>query len=185
MKTITSYAGRTVLLFGAVALVAAGCGKDNGADGSSSIGGGTSNSVVSVASVDGHEVLVDATGHTLYSTVAEKSGQIHCVAGCTTFWVPVTASAADAKAASTALGAKLGVVGRPEGASQLTFKGLPLYTFAEEGAGALKGNGFTDDFQGTHFVWAAATTHGTAPKASGGSGSGSYTPSSSGGGYGY
>ena len=31
------------------------------------------------------------------------------------------------------------------------------WTF-EEGAGQLDGNGVTDDFDGTHFVWSAATT---------------------------
>lgn len=30
----------------------------------------------------------------------------------------------------------------------------PLYTFAEdEGVEAAKGDGFEDDFQGSHFVW--------------------------------
>jgi hypothetical protein len=55
---------------------------------------------------------------------------------------------------------------------------MPLYTFAQEGAGKLQGDGFTDDFRGTHFLWQAART------------SGSNTPSSgpskpSGGGLGY
>jgi hypothetical protein len=46
-------------------------------------------------------------------------------------------------------------------------KGLPLYRFTQEGAGQLKGNGFADDFAGTHFQWAAATVGaGSAPSAS-------------------
>ena len=88
----------------------------------------------------------------------EKDGKIHCVDACTSFWEPVVASDADVDKASTDLRDALGVVNRPDGESQLTYDGLPLYTFAEEGAGELTGDGFTDDFQGTKFVWAAATT---------------------------
>ena len=49
---------------------------------------------------------------------------------------------------------------RTDGGRQLTFKGLPLYSFTEEGPGQLDGDGFVDDFDGTRFEWAAATTGG-------------------------
>jgi hypothetical protein len=64
----------------------------------------------------------------------------------------------EAQSASADLRVELGVVKRPDGGPQLTFNGLPLYSFTEEDAGQLKGDGFVDDFQGTHFEWAAATT---------------------------
>jgi Secreted repeat of unknown function len=51
-----------------------------------------------------------------------------------------------------------GVVTRPDGGEQLTFNGLPLYSFTEEGPGQLDGDGFVDDFGGTQFEWAAAST---------------------------
>ena len=78
--------------------------------------------------------------------------------GCRSFWHPVDASAHEARSAAADLDLNLGTVQRPGGERQLTFDGLPLYTFTEEGPGQLKGNGFADDFQGTHFEWAAATT---------------------------
>jgi predicted lipoprotein with Yx(FWY)xxD motif len=129
-----------------------GCGSDSG-------GGG----VVSVASVGGTDVLADSDGKTLYSAAVEKGGRIHCVAACVASWKPMLASSADAKEAAADLDANLGVVKRPDGDEQLTFDGLPLYTFAEEGAGKLDGDGFADDFQGTRFEWKAARTSGTAP----------------------
>jgi predicted lipoprotein with Yx(FWY)xxD motif len=136
---------------------------------------------VSVAKVDGTDVLADSAGKTLYSAAVEKGGKIHCVGACLSFWDPMLASSADAKKAAGALDAKLGVVKRPDGEQQLTFDGLPLYTFAEEHAGRLEGDGVVDDFQGTHFEWGAARTSG------GSQSSGSTAPSdnSRGGGYGY
>jgi predicted lipoprotein with Yx(FWY)xxD motif len=133
-----------------------GCGSSN--DSSSPSAGGSSGDLVSVTSIDGSEVLVDAQDHTLYSAQVERDGRIRCVDACTSFWEPMLASAAEVTRTSTDLHDTLGTVNRPDGESQLTYQGLPLYTFAEEGAGELKGDGFTDDFQGTTFVWAAATT---------------------------
>ena len=182
MKLLNSHLGGTFLASGALALLVAGCGASTGDDGSRAGSNGSTNGLVSVASVNGTDVLVDAKGHTLYSADVEKGGQIHCVDACTSFWVPVIASTADVKAAaSTGLGDELGAVDRPDGKSQLTYDGLPLYTFASEGAGELRGDGFTDDFQGAHFKWSAARTDESAPSGTPGTG----TPGSSGDGYGY
>jgi predicted lipoprotein with Yx(FWY)xxD motif len=181
MNTFTLHFGKTVLASSAIALLVASCGSDN-SDGSAAGASGSSGSLVSVASVDGTDVLTDADGHTLYSADVEKGGQIRCVDACTSFWEPVQATAADVNAAHSELGDELGVVKRPDGESQLTYDKLPLYTFAEEGAGELKGDGFTDDFQGTHFEWAAATTDESSAPAGTPS---SDAPDNSGGGYGY
>ena len=158
------------LLIGAAAFGLAACGSGDDESGASSAA--SSGGLVSVASVEGTDVLADSAGKTLYTADVEKGGKILCVDACASFWEPLLASPADAEDAAGELGADLGVVKRPGGQRQLTFDGLPLYTFAEEGAGKLDGNGFADDFQGTHFEWQAARTSGGAP-------------SSSGGGYGY
>jgi predicted lipoprotein with Yx(FWY)xxD motif len=158
MKFLNSHLGRTVLASAALALLVASCGGDNSDDSSAAGGNGSSGGLVSVASVDGTDVLVDADGHTLYSADVEKGGRIKCVEACTSFWEPVAASAADVEDASTELSDELGLVDRPDGESQLTYDGLPLYTFVDEDAGELKGDGFTDDFGGNHFEWSAART---------------------------
>jgi predicted lipoprotein with Yx(FWY)xxD motif len=159
------------LAVGAAALVLAACGggddDDNGNATAADSGAGSS--VLSVENVDGTNVLADAEGRTLYTAEVEN-GQIRCTGACTSFWEPVEASADEAESASADLDLDLGVVDRPGGGRQLTFKGLPLYSFTEEGPGQLDGDGFVDDFEGTRFEWAAATT-------GGGSGSAGSEPS--------
>jgi len=68
---------------------------------------------------------------------------------------------------------------RPDGSSQVTYKGMPLYTFVEDSNSQVTGDGFVDSFGGSQFTWTAATVGG----ASTGS-SGTTTSSSSGGAYG-
>jgi predicted lipoprotein with Yx(FWY)xxD motif len=159
---------------GAGALVLAACGDsdDDGSGGAATMTSGSG--LVSIRSVDGTNVLADANGRTLYDAKVEK-GRIHCTGACTSFWDPMDASAKQAKSASADLDLDLGVVKRPDGADQLTLNGLPLYRFEEEGAGQLEGDGFVDDFEGTHFEWAAATT-GAGSASSGSNGSSSPSP---------
>jgi predicted lipoprotein with Yx(FWY)xxD motif len=179
----------STLAIGAVALGVAACGSGSNSSDSSgssaSTGSSSRGGVVSVEKVGGMQVLADAAGKTLYTASAEKGGTIRCVDACTSFWSPALATPAAAKQAATKLGTKLSVVTRPDGKQQLTFDGRPLYSFTQEGANALKGNGFSDDFQGTHFQWqAAATSGGSAGAASTGASSGG-TTSTGGRSYGY
>jgi predicted lipoprotein with Yx(FWY)xxD motif len=176
MKTLSAHLGRAVVTAAAMSFLVAACG-DSGGDASDAAGAGSS--FVAVASIDGTDVLADAEGHTLYSAEVEQDGQIRCVDSCTSFWDPVVASHADIDAADTKVKKDLGIVDRPDGESQLTYDGLPLYTFTQEGAGELHGDGFADDFQGTHFVWAAARSDGTSTS------SGTSTPADPEGGYDY
>jgi predicted lipoprotein with Yx(FWY)xxD motif len=149
--SIKQSAGAT-LAVGLAALVLAACGGGNDDGGNATAAGG---GIVSVESVDGTSVLVDSQGKTLYNADVEKSG-IRCTGACTSFWDPVTATAGEADSAAMDLGLDLGTVKRPDGGNQVTLKGLPLYTFTEEGSGELDGDGFVDDFRGTRFEWAAA-----------------------------
>jgi predicted lipoprotein with Yx(FWY)xxD motif len=160
----------STLVIAAAALGVVACGEDDPAPSAASTG------TVSMAEVDGTDVLADSSGKTLYTAAVEKDGKILCVDGCVSFWDPLLGSSADADSAAADLDADIGVVKRPDGEQQLTFDGLPLYTFTEEGAGKLDGDGFEDDFQGTHFEWEAARTSG---------GSSAPSDNGQGGGYGY
>lgn len=159
MSVSITHATKVALAIGAAGLGLAACGGGGGEDSATASGAdtGSRSSLVSIQSVDGTDVLADSQGRTLYSADAEKGGRIRCVDACTSFWEPVDASAMEAESAAADLRLELGVVKRPDGEPQLTFNGLPLYSFTEEDAGQLEGDGFADDFQGTHFEWAAAT----------------------------
>jgi predicted lipoprotein with Yx(FWY)xxD motif len=147
------------LAVGAAALVLAACGGGDDNGNATAADSGAGSALVSVEDVEGTDVLADSEGRTLYTADVEN-GEVRCTGDCTSFWKPVEASADEAESASADLDLDLGVVDRPGGGRQLTYKGLPLYSFTEEGPGQLDGDGFVDDFDGTRFEWAAATTGG-------------------------
>ena len=113
---------------------------------------GSSTATVKTASSSLGTILVDAHGMTLYHLSGEQGGKFICSsAACTGVWHPLTVSAGEAPSGGVE---SLGTVKRPDGTTQVTYKGQPLYTFAQdERAGETKGQGFKD--VGT---WTAATT---------------------------
>jgi len=100
-------------------------------------------------------VLVDRRGKTLYTLSAEMHGRFVCTTKfCLSLWTPLVVARG-----TTPTGAKLlATVRRPDGHTQVTYRGRPLYTFNEDSKpGDAKGNGFED--VGT---WLAASPSGTA-----------------------
>jgi len=129
----------------------------------------------------GPRLLVDRNGRTLYAADQEGAGKdIRCTGGCLGFWFPLTVGASSVRGDGIAAG-RLGTVQRPDnGATQVVFDGKPLYTFKlDTAAGMTKGDGFTDDFNGTTFDWHAATVSGQAAS------SPNTQDNGNGGGYGY
>ena len=126
----------TVLLIIATALVGLGA--------SGAAAGGTgSKVVVKEAKVKGKTILTATNGHTLYSLSVEKHGKFDCTksSGCTALWHPLKVAAGVKPKGPV----KLGTVKRPEGGIQVTYRGLPLYTFIEDKrAGQIEGEGVKD-----------------------------------------
>jgi predicted lipoprotein with Yx(FWY)xxD motif len=123
----------------------------------------------------GTTVLTDAAGMTLYRLSGERAGKFICAtAACTQLWHPLAASAT-----STPSGvASLGTVKRPDGSEQVTYKGMPLYTFAQDQRpGDAKGEGFKD--VGTWNAVTAGASSTATPASS------QTTPAQSSGGYRY
>jgi predicted lipoprotein with Yx(FWY)xxD motif len=133
----------------------------------------------------GATVLVNSQGMTLYHLSGEQRGRFICTSSaCVGIWHPLTV----AKGGAPSGAASLGTVKRPDGTEQVTYKGMPLYTFAQDThEGEAKGQGIKD--VGT---WSAVTTSSTARSAPAATKTTSTTtPStttstpSGGGGYGY
>ena len=104
-------------------------------------------------SLDGN-VLVDSKGAALYSSDQEKDGMVRCTGGCTSIWLPLTAPNSGQPTAASDVPGKVAVVKRPDGASQVTLDGRPLYRFAEDGGpGKVTGDGVSDSFGGQQFTW--------------------------------
>jgi predicted lipoprotein with Yx(FWY)xxD motif len=175
----------------AATLVIAACGSA-GSSGNSNTSGaaapsGPSNTTVAVRQLPGvGSVLIDHTGKALYANNLETAGKILCdSAACNAFWTPVTTTSSTPTAASGA--GKLGVITRPDGKTQVTANGHPLYTFSEDSPGKATGNNFQDQFNGHNFTWNVVRPGGTTANgtASGSSvGAPNSTSNSSGNGYG-
>lgn len=170
----------TIPLLLASALVA-GCGSSYSSNSSSSSGktsgqpstsGGGSSAAVKTASVPSvGTVLVNSAGFTLYHLSAETNGKFICTGSCEGVWHPLIANGTPSGVES------LGTIKRPDGSEQVTYKGTPLYTFAQDTKpGEAKGQGFKD--VGT---WTAVTTGGTAAASTSASSSSSGSQSYGGG----
>ena len=86
-------------------------------------------------------VLTRTNGHTLYSLSVETHGRFVCTGGCLGTWKPLVV----AQGVKPKGPVKLGTIRRPDGKTQVTFKGRPLYSFnGDAGAGEANGEGFKD-----------------------------------------
>jgi predicted lipoprotein with Yx(FWY)xxD motif len=146
----------------AAAILLAACGGSGGGD--SSMGSSPSRNsatTVTAKSINGKSVLVDADGKTLYTSDQEAGGMVRCTGACLDFWEPLTIQG---QPTGTVSGGTLGVLTRPDGKTQVTFNGAPVYRFVEDQSGQIGGDGLDDAFDGQQFTWHVVTT-GSAPSA--------------------
>jgi predicted lipoprotein with Yx(FWY)xxD motif len=185
----------------AASLLIAACGSSSNNTTSSptqpaaqTSGGSSSSAVVTTASnATFGTVLVNSQGMTLYHLSGEQKGKLICTSSaCVGIWHPLTAPSSATPSGEVG---SLGTVKRPDGTLQVTYKGLPLYTFTgDRQRGETTGQGVKD--VGT---WSVVTASG-APASTGGSsgtapsttstapstsGSSESSGESSGGGYSY
>jgi predicted lipoprotein with Yx(FWY)xxD motif len=180
-------------LAGVAAVALAACGGDDSSStttasqATSVASGGSQAGAISVQSIDGSDVLVDSQGQALYTNNMDTGSKIACTGECTSIWIPVKApSGGQPTSDDSSVKAELGTVDTPDGTTQVTFDGKPLYTFAEDSSGQVSGDGVSDSFGGVSFSWTVATpsgggsssdSSGSAPPTttdSGSGGSGSY-----------
>jgi predicted lipoprotein with Yx(FWY)xxD motif len=123
-------------------------------------------------------ILVNAQGMTLYHLSGEQNGHFICTSSaCVGIWHPLMV------ASGTPGGevGSLGTVKRPDGSMQITYKGTPLYTFAQDQQpGETKGQGIKDVG-----AWSVVTIGSPAPASSTSTSTAPAESSGGGGGYGY
>ncbi len=89
----------------------------------------------------GKTVLTTTKGRTLYSLSVEKNGRFICTGSCLSVWHPLLVPAGVRPTGPV----KLGTVERPEGGTQVTYRGRPLYRFGGDSkAGQANGEGIKD-----------------------------------------
>lgn len=89
----------------------------------------------------GKMVLTTTKGRTLYSLSVEKHGKFICTGSCLSIWHPLIV----AKGVTPKGPVTLGTVKRPDGRTQVTFKGRPLYSFGGDSKkGQDNGEGIMD-----------------------------------------
>lgn len=131
-------------------------------------------------------VLVNASGRTLYHLTTEAHGKIKCTGVCATAWPPLTINAGAKPTAGTGVTqAKLGTIKRPDGRTQVTYNGFPLYRYGDDRKrGQVEG-------QGEQHIWFVVAPSGKVVKTAGGTTTTAPTttsstpPTTTSGGYGY
>jgi predicted lipoprotein with Yx(FWY)xxD motif len=89
----------------------------------------------------GKTILTTTGGRTLYSLSVEKHGKFICVGSCLSVWHPLLVPAAVRPTGPV----KLGTITRPDGGSQVTYRGRPLYRFGGDAkTGQVNGEGIKD-----------------------------------------
>jgi len=144
----------------ALALALAGCGGGGGYGTSSSSAPATAppsrgnGPSVKLASTKLGSVLVDAKGRTLYLFEADKGPMSACSGACASVWPPLTTSGKPS-AGEGVTASKLGTTKRSDGATEVTYNGHPLYTYAGDSApGQTSGQGL-DDYGAEWYVLSA------------------------------
>jgi predicted lipoprotein with Yx(FWY)xxD motif len=164
---------------GVVLALAACGGGSGGASGNSPGPTGSSPGTTTVSAEqigDAGSVLADSAGQALYASDEETGGTVLCTDACLSFWTPLTISGGAPTGSS--LPGKLDVVERPDGARQVTYDGMLLYSFNEDKPGEVSGDGYADAFAGQQFPWHVVHSDSAADSSGGGT-------STSGGPYGY
>jgi predicted lipoprotein with Yx(FWY)xxD motif len=153
MKTPTT---GLIAVVGAAALLAAGCGSSKSSSATSASSAYPSESekststaastapattptpsgsgvtvTVKHASKLGTIIAAGSKKLTVYMFEGDKGASSSCTGACASVWPPVTTTGA-ATAAGAANSADLSTITRSDGATQVTYKGHPLYFFAKD-----------------------------------------------------
>jgi predicted lipoprotein with Yx(FWY)xxD motif len=127
----------------ALAAVAAGCGG-GGATAATSPPPKTASgqaATVGISNTGIGPILVNSQGHTLYLFKADQGTKSACTGACAGAWPPLLVTGKPTPG-NGINGSLVGTATRPEGTTQLTYNGHPLYLFEQDQkAGETNGQG--------------------------------------------
>jgi predicted lipoprotein with Yx(FWY)xxD motif len=136
---------RSIVTFTALAIAAGlftACGSNSTTTSSSGSGSSAAPTVHAQQVADMGSVLVDSKGFTLYVLGGETATSIKCTGSCAANWPPLTIPSGAQPRAGSGVSGMLGTVQRPDGSLQVTYNGMPLYTFVgDSGPGQATGQG--------------------------------------------
>ena len=155
----------------AVGLLLAACGSSSSSATSSSTAqpaastSAASGDTVKTTSSSQGTILVDANGMTLYHLSGEQGGKFICTSSaCAAVWHPLTVTAGSTPSGGVG---SLGTVKRPDGTTQVTYNGTPVYTFAQDrAAGETNGQGIKDVGTWTVITTGSASSTGASSSSS-------------------
>jgi len=127
------------------------------------IGAAAATPTLKVGTTSLGQVLVDASGKTVYLFTKDSGGKSACNTGCSALWPPLTVTGTPVAGAGVDA-SKLATITRDEGSTQVTYNGSPLYRYTPDTApGDVKGENVAS-------VWFAVQPDGTkaAPAATAG-----------------
>ncbi len=160
----------------ALALVLSACASSGSSSTTSTPAAGASSpapasssggTALDVHTMGSQQVVTNSKGITVYWFAPDTSTSSKCTGSCATFWPPVKGPAT----AMSGVSGTLGTITRPDGTTQATYDGHPLYTFVKDTApGQAKGNG-VNAFGG---LWHEMTVSGSIPGASASASKGGY-----------
>lgn len=152
-----------LILLASLALIAAGCGEDEGDEAASepepaaeapaaeeSAGDGNGQkaeekpekkepkgTTIKLAGSQFGDVLFDGGDQAIYSFDKETTDESECYGDCAVEWPPVLTKG-DPQAKGGVSQGKLGTTKRDDGTTQVTYDGKPLYYYFDEGPGELR-----------------------------------------------
>ena len=108
-----------------------------GASSPASAAAASNGSTLGMTTINGTAVVTNSAGKTLYWFVPDTSTASKCTGSCATYWPPVIG----AVTAGSGVTGTLGSITRPDGTTQATYNGHPLYLYiGDNGPGQNNGN---------------------------------------------
>jgi predicted lipoprotein with Yx(FWY)xxD motif len=130
---------RSALLAASLGLLVAACGGSSGGGSGSSAPSASTAAAATVMTASktvagkSENILVDSKGLTLYLFTPDKGGTVTCTAACAQNWPPLKlAAGASSATGDKGVTGKLATVANPEGGTQVTYNGWPLYYYVKD-----------------------------------------------------